>query len=238
MENLPLSERVKWLQEHRNITLKEIGDAAGVSQAAISQWKKGLTQNIKADVASKIARAFNVSVSWLATGIGDPTQQDIDVIDDFDGEAPNSDKYVQIPAYSMKFCCTPGDTSGQRTYEETNEPIPVTYKLSWFQSRHRNPAHCARFRVHGTSMQPLLYNNDEVLVDLSDNVDIVSNGVYAISINDSIKIKRLVPLLKGGYIVKSDNPDVPDETIEPEDFENIYFKIHGRVIDRSGSGGL
>ena len=53
---------------------------------------------------------------------------------------------------------------------------------------------------------------------------------------DEVRVKRLIQLMNGDLIIHSENPQYPDETIHKGD--EINFRIIGRVIDKSGSGGL
>ena len=50
--------------------------------------------------------------------------------------------------------------------------------------------------------------------------------IYAISIGNDMKIKRLSKT-KNGVIVRSDNPDYPDETYTGEECDSI--RVYGRV---------
>lgn len=88
------------------------------------------------------------------------------------------------------------------------------------------------FKVHGDSMEPLLWDGDTILVDCGVK-DVLDGKIYAFMIRGSMRVKILHPLLRGGYLVQSLNPDIPDETLDDGDLD-AFFLI-GRVRDRSGS---
>lgn len=85
-------------------------------------------------------------------------------------------------------------------------------------------------------MEPILFPDDRILVNMADTSPIHNNHVYAIVYGDEVRVKRLIQLMNGDLIIHSENPQYPDEIIHKGD--EINFRIIGRVIDKSGSGGL
>lgn len=232
-----LSDRIKWLYTNMGLTQADVARAAGVRPPSVNDWETGKTKGLRASVALTLARNLGISHEWLVTGQGLPEQRDIAVLED--GAAPDPDLYVQIPESRVRFACGDGNEGYEPSYEDIQDSDLATYKRSWFQQKGVNPAHCKRFRIVGSSMEPTLYDGEWVLVDLGDTHPIKSGRVYAVIIGQELKVKRLVPLTLGGLVVKSDNTDVPPITIgENRDADAPYFRIIGRVIERSGDGGL
>lgn len=227
-----LSDRITYILDTFHVSKAELSRIAGVNRVSISDWSTGKSKNIKTELAFKIASHFGISVQWLATGIGLPDQQDIVAISDT--EKIDEKRYVQIKEYKIKFAAGPGC---ELDFEELTESTPVTYKLSWFQERHINPAHCKRFEVEGTSMEPLLYAGDKITVNTNDCVDINSGHVYALQIDGKLRVKKLIKQVNGNIILRSVNPEFPDEILSKDDID-VYIKIIGKVIDKSGDGGL
>lgn len=227
-----LSDRINYCLETFRVTKSELSRIAGVKPASVSDWLSGKSKGMRADAALRIAAHFKISPYWLATGAGLPEQEDVVAIDDTEPIDP--DNYVQIKEYTINFAGGPGS---EPDYEELVTSVPVTYRLSWFQERGINYKHCKRFTVSGTSMEPLLYAGDKITVDLNDCVDIRSGHVYALIIENELKVKKLVKQINGNLIIRSVNPEYPDEILTKDDI-NVYIKIIGRVVDKSGSGGL
>ena len=86
-------------------------------------------------------------------------------------------------------------------------------------------------------MSPLICDGDYILVDLTDNKEIQPNKVYCIGVEGNMRVKRLIRTIKGGLLIKSDNPQYPTEELSPEEASRLVVII-GRVIDRSGSKAL
>lgn len=64
MEN-KFAERLKELREEKGLSQRQLGKLVGVSDRAIGLWEKKLRiPNL--EIASEIARFFNVSIDYLA----------------------------------------------------------------------------------------------------------------------------------------------------------------------------
>lgn len=74
MTNLP--ERINLLLSENHWSAAELARQAGVSRAAVSDWRNGSVKTLTAEVASRLATACNVDAIWVATGRGEPRQGD------------------------------------------------------------------------------------------------------------------------------------------------------------------
>lgn len=124
-------------------------------------------------------------------------------------------------------------------YAETR--YRMVYQRSWFEQVGAKPEHVRTMKVIGDSMEPLLYPGDRIVVNFADT-RIVNRGVYVFaagSVDPDIRVKRLFWTVDGRLRIVSDNPDktlYPDEFLAQGELEHIH--ILGRVIDKSGRGGL
>ena len=227
-----ISYQLKTLMKENKITQAKIAEICGVSPPAVKKWVDGDTKNIDTKYAIKLAKFFNVNISWLETGEGPKTGSNIKTIEN--SSYFSDPNYVKI--YESKVIFSAG-TGCEPTYEEIHNGSETVYKLEWFQARHINPKHCTRFKVYGESMSPLICDGDYILVDLTDNKEIQPNKVYCIGVEGNMRVKRLIRTIKGGLLIKSDNPQYPTEELSPEEASRLVVII-GRVIDRSGSKAL
>ena len=227
-----LSDRINYGLKKSGKNQSRLAEECGVKSSSVNGWTSGKTKDLMSTVAYKASRSLNLNLNWLITGKGEPEGDPVVALDD--DETP-SDDYVQIKEYGVR--CAAGNGC-EPTYEEQTESVPATYRRSWFQRIGVNPNHCKRFVVSGDSMIPVLYNNDRILVDLSDTFPIHNNHVYAIVFRNEVRVKRLISQMNGDLIIRSDNRDsFPDEIIK-HDEENVNFRVIGRVIEKSGDGGL
>lgn len=124
-------------------------------------------------------------------------------------------------------------------YAETR--YRMVYQRSWFEQVGAKPENVRTMKVIGDSMEPLIYQGDRIVINFADT-RIVNRGVYVFaagSIDPDIRVKRLFWTVDGRLRIVSDNPDktlYPDEFLAQSELEHIH--VLGRVIDKSGRGGL
>lgn len=226
-----LGKRIMYGLEKSGKVQADLCRFTGCKSSTVSMWCSDKVKNLSSENALKVSTLLNINYNWLVTGKGSPDAEDVVSLPD---DVLADDPYVQIPEYSVECGAGPGTTP---TYSEIESSIPATYRQSYFTSKGISPDDCKRFTVHGDSMQPTLFNGDKILVNTADNVTISNNHVYAINVNDEVKVKRLIRLINGDLVIKSDNKSYPDEII-PHDSDEINFSIIGRVIEKAGNGGL
>jgi len=207
----------------------------GISAAAVGKWFNQGT--ISKDRINDLATLLGVSYLWLATGKMDnislSTINDTSNVYAIDRGEETPNDVVMIDSYKVNYSMGDGGIV-ETTLIEQGDAVP--FKLSYFQKKNIKPESCKRFTAEGDSMSPTIWNMDSVLIDMSQ-IDIVDGKVYALRYGDVLKVKRLYKQLNGGIVIHSDNPDIPDEKVSADDC-NKLIEIHGRVIDRSGDGGL
>lgn len=207
-----------------------LAKAANVRAASVTDWFNGKTKTLSYENAVNAAAYLDVNARWLASGEGDMHSPSVEAFDEYDD--CDDDDFVEIPEYEAK--CAAGEKCAVY-YEELKDSIKARYRRSWFQARQINPNNCRRFKVHGTSMEPFIWDGDTILVDCTPQ-PILGGKTYAFMLRGDMRVKMLYPLMKGQLLVKSLNPDVPDETLGDEDLGT--FELIGRVRDRSGDGKL
>ena len=207
----------------------------GIRPSSVTDWFSGKTKTIGYKHAILAAEYLQVSASWLADGTGDmksPSVRAYEGIENGDNLADS--EFVIIPQYYVQASAGPGNEN-EIIFEEIKNPESGFIKpRSWFQTHLINPDNCKTFQVHGDSMEPYLWDGDKILVDCSPE-DIISGKVYVFMINGKMRVKVLRPLING-LLIRSFNPEIPDETLTASDLET--FKLIGRVRDRAGNSWL
>lgn len=228
--------RLRAAQKHAKKTQQQVAKEVGMGQGTLSELMKIGTGSA---FTTQIAKACGVDAHWLATGEGEmlPTPlalvgKPVAVLES--GEEPG-DAYLQIPEYDVRFAAGNGRTA---LFDELETSVPRTYRRDWFVREGINPLHCKCFKVHGDSMEPMLFDGDSVLVNLAET-SILNGKVYAIRYGDELRIKRLYRQLNGTVILHSDNPSfLPRDEELTETQAATHIAIIGRVRDKSGAGGL
>lgn len=221
-----LHEVLKAALSNASLGPTELSRRSGVPIATVFRLLNGTNDNPKLETLTRIATALNTSVSELLAGSTGTA-----------GACTSADEsdYVTVRSLDLRLSAGPG---AEACYEDCQTDKMVLYSRSFFQEMQTNPAHVARMRVSGHSMEPLLAHGDYVLVDLHDRERIVDLKVYAIRVEGEYRVKRLCRKLDGTIILISDNPKYEEERLTPDLLASIDFKIIGRVIERSGSAAF
>ena len=224
-----LSDRIAWALKQRGMKQAELARLTGVKAQSISCWLNGRTKQLSGEVALKAAKALQVNQKWLVSGKGVPEQENM----------PSSEfqtdpiKEIEIPEVQIEIL---HEVVQFRTIKEGKN---MKYPEAWFKENGIvAPENIVRIRITDDAMMPLLYKGDIAITDTS-KVTINNEGVFVLFLTNqkSTIIRRVVPLLTGGYLIKAFNKDYPDESVSQDVF-NATFKVAGKVILKEGKGGL
>ena len=220
-----LAQRLSDSMQDAGINAQELSKRANVTHTSVSYWLSGRNKGMRAETAQRVANALGVSATWLATGEGDRSDKVV--------VFPEED-CVLLPVLGLRASAGYGETPCWEDMEETGEKIPRL--RVWFHAHHLNPDSCCFLKVKGDSMSPTIWDGDLILVNRAYQSAILSGKVYAFFIDGDIRVKRLIQKLNGNLILRSDNPDFPEEELPAE--ERDRFKMIGRVVDRQGFANL
>lgn len=262
-----LAERIKRaLADSDGLTQADLARACNISTASVNNWFSGETKSLRGENLIRVASLLGVSPIWLSSGKGPMRADEFEVSTITmpkaltERRAQLQRRYIQaaVGESGAVYAHHPDDAPGedavlikesrmhfsagnghQVSYELVEESEPATYRLSWFQREGMSPAKVRRFKVKGDSMEPFLYQDDSVLVNLAENdpARIIDGKVYALRYGDDLRVKRLFRKLDGTLTLRSDNPAYKDEDVPPALAEE-HITIIGRVRDKSGAGGL
>lgn len=123
--------------------------------------------------------------------------------------------------------------SGRETWHiEEKEPLP--FQADYIRRLDAKPQDLVAVKVGGDSMEPLLFDDDTVIVNKADKRVPANGKVFALVYAGELLVKRLFRLPDGGLRIVSDNPKYEPLLVHPEQLE--YVSIIGRVKYRSGMG--
>ena len=119
-----------------------------------------------------------------------------------------------------------GNGSGQSQLEASEEHLSFSHQ---YMRRHfgRVGDGFAMIYVRGDSMQPGLFDGDEIVIDTQQKrVD--RDGIYVITLRGDLKVKRIQQRLDGSLLVKSDNLAYETEAVSAQQAEE--FSVVGRMV--------
>lgn len=195
-----INERRKQL----NLTLKEIADYVGVSEATVSRWESGNIANMRRDRIAALAQILKVSPIDIM-GVTDDDNYD------------DSIKSVQIPVLGRVKAGIPMTAiESIIDYEEISQEQARTGEFFGLQ-------------IKGDSMEPKISEGDVVIVRKQETVE---NGEIAVVLinGDDATVKKFYKTDAGIKLV-STNPTYDPFFFTPDEVNSLPVSVIGKVVE-------
>lgn len=167
-------------------------------------------------------RAFGFMPSWLLTGDG-PMARPGSELGNQAGQAWN-EEYVTIPVLALQASAGNGTTNDQQGEYRVGG---LCFSRGWLAGKRLSRAGLRVIQVRGSSMQPMLSNGDQVLIDQGDTHP-RSGFAFVIRQGDELLVKYC-QLLPGGLLrVSSANPTYAAYDVDLTKSPDVA--IVGRVV--------
>ncbi|WP_458860028.1 XRE family transcriptional regulator [Klebsiella oxytoca] len=214
-----LAERLREARKAADMTQKTLGDAVGVSQAAIQKIETGrAAQTTK---LLDIAKALRVRPEWLSSGTG--AMRD-DGEDDKKPSHMNHDVF-RVDILDLAVSAGPGIVN--------QEFVEIIHSVEYApaEARHmfdgRKAENIRIINVRGDSMSGTIEPGDLLFVDISVK-SFDGDGIYAFLYDDTAHVKRLQKM-KDKLLVISDNKSYAAwDPIEKDEMNRVF--VFGKVI--------
>lgn len=193
------SKRLSELISNNNCTLDKIEEYVGKTNATISRYASGEITGVKRSTIAKLANFFNVSPAWLA-GFSDEKYIN------------NSNKQA-LPLLGLV----------KAGYDYLASENIIGYVS--IDNKINDIENCYALKVTGDSMQPILFEDDVIIVHKQNDVE---NGQVAIILidNEEATVKKIIK--HEDYIeLIAFNSYYPPKKLT----KNDNFKIIGKVIE-------
>ena len=214
-----LAERLREARKAASMTQKTLGDAVGVSQAAIQKIETGrAAQTTK---LLDIAKALRVRPEWLSSGTGTMRA---------DGEDDKKPSHINHDVFRVDILDLAVSAGPGIVNQEFVEILrSVEYEPA--EARHmfdgRKAENIRIINVRGDSMSGTIEPGDLLFVDISVK-SFDGDGIYAFLYDDTAHVKRLQKM-KDKLLVISDNKSyAPWEPIEKDEMNRVF--VFGKVI--------
>jgi len=233
-----LAERIKLARTRAGLSQKKLGEAVGVSQAAIQKIEVGEARTSTKLI--EIANALGVKPEWLSFGaepMADgsalpspestiPPESEWGTVDAWDSDTPLPDDEVEVPFYKDIEMAA---GAGRCTNIDYNG-----YKLRFSKSTLRrmgvefsNVFCCPAI---GDSMEPLIPDGTTIAVDRGAKT-IRDGKMYAIDQDGLYRVKVLYALPGRKVRVRSYNEEYSDEEVSLDELDVIGRVFWWSVLD-------
>jgi len=211
-------ERTGWTQA-------EVARRAGASRAAVTDWVNGTTKVMSPHNAQRLGAEVGIRPEWLSTGHGVIDSDSTAKVEDAGGEYEADNAATLLISTAVA-------SMGKGHLRPDDEVIQqVRVRRDWLRQNLpfiSAPEALGVLTARGDSMTPTFSDGDQLLVDRGVN-EIAMDGVFVLSRDDELFIKRVQRRMRdGAIIIKSDNALFEPETIENGERERL--EVLGRVL--------
>ena len=201
-------ERLTELAASRNASLAALSRMIGRNSSYLQQFvTKGSPRKLEEEDRRKLADFFAVAESEL----GAPEDR---------GEPRG--EFVDIPRLPLEASAGPGATAAQEIPFDS-----FRFSRRWLREQGLEANQLSAIRVMGDSMDPLLRDGDEILVDRTPRA--FREGVHVVRLGDALHVKLLQAVPPGRLRLISKNP-----AYEPVEVAMADVDVVGRVVWKGG----
>jgi phage repressor protein C with HTH and peptisase S24 domain len=207
--------RLLQLSQERGVSLAALSELLHRNPTYLQQFiRKGSPRKLEEQDRATLARFLGVSEEELREA------QDNSYI-----ETPgrtDSGQWVEVPRLDLGASAGPGRVAGGEAAFDT-----FRFSRRWLEEQGLARAELSAIRVEGDSMEPLLNDGDEILVDRAPRP--FRDGIHVVRLGDTLMVKRVAKAGPGRVALLSQNFAYPPVEVAAEEVEII-----GRVVWKGG----
>ena len=206
-------QRLLDLSRERGASLAGLSELLGKNPSYLQQFiRKGSPKKLDEEDRRTLAEFFGVAESELG-GRGD-----------FSHGAPESRRsdWVEVPRLPLGASAGPGALSAQEIPFDS-----FRFSRRWLREQGLEAGQLSAIAVAGDSMEPLLRDGDEILVDRTPRA--LRDGIHVVRLGDALMVKRVARGSAGRITLLSQNLAYPPVEVAAGEVE-----IVGRVVWKGG----
>lgn len=207
--------RLQELARARGVSLAALSDMIGRNPSYLQQFiRKGSPRKLEEQDRARLARFFGVDEAELR-----------EVQENSYAQVPggrSAAEWVEVPRLDLGAAAGSGRLAGDEAAFDT-----FRFSRRWLAEQGLDRAHLAALRVEGDSMEPLLNDGDEILVDCTPRP--LRDGIHVVRLGETLMVKRLASAGPGRIALLSQNLAYPPLEVAAEE-----LVIIGRVVWKGG----
>lgn len=208
----PSRRRLLDLAQARGVSLAGLSEMIGRNSSYLQQFiRKGSPRKLEEGDRRKLAQFFGVGESELG-GSEENSRPAL---------AGKGD-WIEVPRLALGAAAGPGALGAdERPFDS------FRFSRRWLKEQGLSDGQLSTIRVQGDSMEPLLHDGDEILVDRAQRT--LRDGIHVVRLGDALMVKRLAAAGPGRATLLSQNYAYPPVEVALSELE-----IVGRVVWKSG----
>lgn len=204
--------RLLALAEERGLSLAGLSALIGRNPTYLQQFvRKGSPRRLEERDRRKLAAFLGVDEGEL----GAP--EDLSRI----GAADSAADWLAIPRVDAAASAGPGG------FGSDERVGALRFSADWLRAQGFQPAMLSAIAVAGDSMEPLLRDGDEILVDRTPRA--WRDGIYVVRVDGALLVKRVQTGIPGKLVLESANP-----AYRPIELPMALVEPIGRVVWKGG----
>lgn len=233
-----LTQKVSWAIKtiqgdpnlDKGITDVDLAKILGTNKNTLAAYRRG-EGLLKGEVIDRLVSHYHFNPMWLFKGEGEPFPGARAKYEEVCGPEPPAcqpivghpdfpaDDFVLIRQMNGRI------SAGRGLMPDNSADMAAAFRKDYIKRKGGKPESMSLIKVSGDSMEPTLLDGDLVLVNHSRNTIAPQGGIYAISINDEIMIKRVQRVYPDKLLIISDNKNHPPFEMAAEN-----VRVNGKVI--------
>ena len=212
-------QRLLELSQERGVSLASLSELIGRNASYLQQFiRKGSPRKLEEGDRGILAEFFGVAESEL--GGGDVVIKEKSY--DPNRRATEQTDWVEVKRLNIGASAGPGALP-------VDEAAFDAFRFSrrWMAEQGLADAQLSAITVEGDSMEPLLNNGDEILVDQTSRA--FRDGVHVVRLGETLMVKRVARAAAGRFALLSQNLAYPPVDVSADEIEII-----GRVVWKGG----
>jgi phage repressor protein C with HTH and peptisase S24 domain len=207
--------RLLVLSQARGVSLAALSELLGRNPSYLQQFiRKGSPRKLEEQDRATLARFFGVDEEELR----EPQENSyVNPLGRRDGA-----EWVEVPRLDLGAAAGAGRVPGGEAAFDT-----FRFSRRWLEEQGLARAELSAIRVEGDSMEPLLNDGDEILIDRSPRP--FRDGIHVVRLGDTLMVKRVASAGPGRIALLSQNLAYPPVEVAAEE-----VAIIGRVVWKGG----
>lgn len=208
-------ERLLELSKERGASLASLSEMLGRNASYLQQFiRKGSPRKLEEGDRKTLARFFGVDEAVL----GGEAQEKSYTSD----SQSNSTEWVEVARLDIGASAGPGAIpEGEAAFDA------FRFSRRWLAEQGLEGAQLSAITVEGDSMEPLLRDGDEILIDRAPRP--FRDGIHVVRLGDTLMVKRVAQAGAGRFALLSQNLAYPPVDVNADEVEVI-----GRVVWKGG----